>query len=465
MGKKAPAQPAAPDPVATANAQAAQNAETARVNAALNREDQYTPYGSLTYSLIGGGKQGGAAPASGGQTLQPTAAQPTAAQPAQQGIWRDEGGGSYRNMNTGALERYSAPPGSPGGEPGTFYGAAPTSAAPAAIATGAATALPGQGEQRWQSRVTLAPEQQRMLDLQNQAGIQYGETANRQMGAVSDRLAAPLDFSTLGPRAAAPDFSTLGPRPEADTAMRESILANMLQRQNPQWDRERASIETQLANQGIVAGSEAWKRGMDDFTRSRNDMRLAMDQQAGNEMSRMWQMQDANRARAVNEMSSQWQMQGTDRDRAMNEMVQQRQIPLNELAAMLSGGQVQSPTFAPTPQVNMQPVDVAGLTYGSYNAQQNAANSQRQANATQNQGLYSLLGTGAQAAFMFSDRRLKRDIRRIGKLPNGLNVYRYRYQWSDEETTGVMADEVRAIAPWAVERVGSHDRVNYAEIV
>lgn len=431
MGKKAASQPAAPDPVATANAQAAQNAETARVNAALNREDQYTPYGSLTYSLIGGGKQGGTAPASGGQMLQPTAAQP-----AQQGIWRDEGGGSYRNMNTGALERYSAPPGSPGGEPGTFYGAAPTSAAPAATATGgSAAALPGQSEQRWQSTVTLAPEQQRMLDLQNQAGIQYGETANRQMAAVSDRLAAPLDFSTLG---AAPTM---------DAGYRDQVMSSMLQRQQPMMDRDRTALETQMANQGIVAGSEAWKRGMDDFSRAQTDMRLAMDARAGDEMSRMYGMQT------------------NARDRAMNEMVQQRQIPLNELAAMLSGGQVQSPSFVPTPQTNMQPVDVAGLTYGSYNAQQNAANSQRQANATQNQGLYSLLGTGAQAAFMWSDRRLKRDIRPIGKLPNGLNVYRYRYQWSDEEMTGVMADEVRAIAPWAVERVGSHDRVNYAEIV
>ena len=47
----------------------------------------------------------------------------------------------------------------------------------------------------------------------------------------------------------------------------------------------------------------------------------------------------------------------------------------------------------------------------------------------------------AGSAFRFSDRRLKRDIRPIGKLPNGLNVYRFRYQWADEETTGVMADE------------------------
>lgn len=429
MGKKAPAQPAPPDPVATANAQAAQNAETARVNAALNREDQYTPYGSLTYSLVGGGKQGGSAPApaSGGQMLQPAPNQPAQQQYVQEGP-------QYRNITTG--EMYSDLPGGLTQTSGTSWtgGGAPAQPAPATVAQPGT--MPGQNEQRWQSRVTLAPEQQRMLDLQNQAGIQYGETANRQMAAVSDRLAAPLDFSTLG---AAPTM---------DAAYRDQIMSSMLQRQQPMLDRERAALETQMANQGIVAGSEAWKRGMDDFSRAQTDMRLAMDARAGDEMSRMYGMQT------------------NARDRAMNEMVQQRQIPLNELAAMLSGGQVQGPSFVPSPQVQMQPADIMGATYGSYNGQVNAANSQRQANAAQTQGLFGLLGNAAMAsAYAWSDRRLKRDIRPIGKLPNGLNVYRFRYQWSDEETTGVMADEVRKIAPHAVVRVGHFDIVNYAEIV
>jgi hypothetical protein len=359
--------------------------------------------------------------------------QPVSSQPAQQGIWRSEGGNNYRNMNTGAIEQYAQAPGTAGAD-GTFYGAPSQQMAPAQIgASGASGAAPaGTNEQRWQSTVTLAPEQQRMLDLQNQAGIQYGETANRQMGAVSERLAAPLDFSTLGPA------------PTMDAAYRDQIMSSMLQRQQPNMDRDRMALETQMANQGIVAGSQAWQRGMDDYNRAQTDMRLAMDAQAGDEMARMYGLQT------------------NARDRAMNEMVQQRQIPLNELAAMLSGGQVQSPSFVPTPQVQMQPADIMGATYGSYNAQQNAYNQQMQNQRANTQGLYSLLGAGAQAgAFAFSDRRLKRDIRPIGKLPNGLTVYRFRYQWADEETTGVMADEVRNVAPWAVERVGSHDRVRY----
>jgi hypothetical protein len=53
MGKKAPAAPAAPDPVATAQAQGAMNKETAIANAELGMVNQYTPYGNLIFSQRG----------------------------------------------------------------------------------------------------------------------------------------------------------------------------------------------------------------------------------------------------------------------------------------------------------------------------------------------------------------------------------------------------------------------------
>lgn len=53
MGKSSPKAPAAPDPVATAQAQGAMNKETAIANAQLGMVNQYTPYGNLTYSQRG----------------------------------------------------------------------------------------------------------------------------------------------------------------------------------------------------------------------------------------------------------------------------------------------------------------------------------------------------------------------------------------------------------------------------
>jgi hypothetical protein len=65
-------------------------------------------------------------------------------------------------------------------------------------------------------------------------------------------------------------------------------------------------------------------------------------------------------------------------------------------------------------------------------------------------GLGKAIGLAMNVASLFSDRRLKRDIRRVGELHDGLGVYRYRYLWEDDERVGVMADEVADLRPWAL---------------
>jgi hypothetical protein len=51
-----------------------------------------------------------------------------------------------------------------------------------------------------------------------------------------------------------------------------------------------------------------------------------------------------------------------------------------------------------------------------------------------------------------SDIALKHDIVRVGALDNGLGLYRFRYQWSDQPYVGVIAQEVLAVRPDAVNR-------------
>jgi hypothetical protein len=64
-----------------------------------------------------------------------------------------------------------------------------------------------------------------------------------------------------------------------------------------------------------------------------------------------------------------------------------------------------------------------------------------------------------------SDVRLKQDIIRLGRLDNGINLYRYRYRWSDQVYVGVMAQEVAQIIPDAVDRgADGYLRVDYARV-
>lgn len=78
--------------------------------------------------------------------------------------------------------------------------------------------------------------------------------------------------------------------------------------------------------------------------------------------------------------------------------------------------------------------------------------------------------SSAASLALLSDRRLKTAITSIGKLA-GLTLY--HWVWTplgkalagDQPTIGFMSDEVRAVMPNAVIRVGGYDRVNYNMIL
>jgi len=68
-------------------------------------------------------------------------------------------------------------------------------------------------------------------------------------------------------------------------------------------------------------------------------------------------------------------------------------------------------------------------------------------------------------SFIASDIRLKRDIRQVDRLPNGLALYRYCYLWSDTVYVGVMAQEVAQVFPDAVAHgADGYLRVDYVRL-
>lgn len=83
-------------------------------------------------------------------------------------------------------------------------------------------------------------------------------------------------------------------------------------------------------------------------------------------------------------------------------------------------------------------------------------------------GTFAGLGVGsgllALGKLALSDRRLKRNIVRIGTLGSGLPWYQFKYIWSDQIHEGVMSDEVRRVIPDAVGTIYGYDFVNYARL-
>lgn len=78
----------------------------------------------------------------------------------------------------------------------------------------------------------------------------------------------------------------------------------------------------------------------------------------------------------------------------------------------------------------------------------------------------NLLNTGAElagTAIMFSDPRLKQNIKHIGK-EKGHNIYEFNYRGEDEKYIGVMADEVIEKKPDAVSEIQGYLAVDYSKI-
>jgi len=65
---------------------------------------------------------------------------------------------------------------------------------------------------------------------------------------------------------------------------------------------------------------------------------------------------------------------------------------------------------------------------------------------------------------LFSDERLKRNIKKIGTRPDGLGVYEFDYIWGGGRNIGLMAQEVNTLYPHAVSVVDGYLAVNYSQV-
>lgn len=195
------------------------------------------------------------------------------------------------------------------------------------------------------------------------------------------------------------------------SADRQNVEDALMGRLNKQFDRDRGSMEQSLANKGIALGSEASNNANDDFNRSVAEGRTSAILGAGQEQSRLAQLEMAQRGQGV-----------------------------NELTALATGGQVQ------TPQAGVAPTDVSGNAWNAYNAQKQ-----------QNDSFWNGVGAvgSTVGGWAFSDERLKTDKQEVGETPGGTPVYTYRMKGSPMMQMGVMAQELKKKQPEAVAKTPS----------
>jgi len=278
------------------------------------------------------------------------------------------------------------------------------------------------GTPRFEANTTLSPELQNLFNTGIGTQQNIGNTAQSLSGNLSGQLGQQVNAPTLNTNPTG-DFN----------AVRQQTLDTLNSELNQQSDRDLESLNQRLANQGIQGGGEAYRNAMGDF---------------GKQVS-------ANRTNAIlaaNQAQGQAQNLAQDSASFSNNALQQgyqnnltgRNQNVNELLALLGGSQIQQPAFAQTPQTGVNGTDVSGNAYNSYNAQQNQSNQ-----------FWSGLGAlgGTAAGLMFSDKRLKTDIRDTGmETPGGVPIKDWRYKGSPMVQRGFIAQDVKKKQPEAVRK-------------
>jgi hypothetical protein len=500
MGKKSgPEAPTPPDPRVVAQAQGQYNREAAVTQANLNRIDQYTPQGSITYSQTGMNSDG-----------TPQFRQDQTYSPEQQALYDQQnniaqqlGGLAQENMGRVATTQR---------QDFNYNGMTPM-----------VTGVQG-GQQATQQYTGGQPGVQRSVQPAGAIQTTFGTGGPIQRG---------LDYSGQPQLPGAQDFGAEAQR------VAGSVYGQATSRLDPQFQQQQSDLTARLANSGIAQGSEAYNREMDNFSRNRNDAynqaNFSAIQAGGQEQSRIFGLGMQARQQGVNETNQQGEfanqaqaqqyaqnqgaasfgnqaqdqqfnqnlgtgefynnsgnqqlaqalqalgfnnqagaqtfnenmananLSNAARQQQIQEATYLRNMPLNDIASLLgTGGGVQNPTFQSVSQVGVAAPDYQGAAYNTFNAQ-NSQYLQQQANRSAMMG--QIFGAvGGLGAAAISDVRAKDRIVRIGTLANGLATYAFNYIGQKTRQFGVMAQEALGIVPDAVIETPAGYLVDYGKV-
>ncbi|HEY6019105.1 MAG TPA: hypothetical protein VIY48_04170 [Candidatus Paceibacterota bacterium] len=216
------------------------------------------------------------------------------------------------------------------------------------------------GNPTWTATQTYSPDQQQIYQANTDLSKGLLGTAQSGLGKVNEMLSNPaIDQSKLAAMPTNPGESY------TDAARR--LMEPVQSRQNEQ-------LRTQLANQGITMGSEAYNNALDD------------------------------QAKQFSNADLQATMMGMDknltaRQQGMQEQAYVNNYPLSVINALRTGNQVSGPQFTPVAQQSYAAgPDLLGAANSQYNAALGNTNAQNANNANTTAGVGTALGI---AAMMF----------------------------------------------------------------
>lgn len=308
------------------------------------------------------------------------------------------------------------------------------------------------GNNTWTATQTLSPEQQQLLDANQQLQLGMTDLAGQGLEQARDVLSNPnLDTSGL------PDWiSDVDASDEARQQAQDAIYNRATRYLDPQYEKRQAALETQLANQGLARGTEAFGSALDEFTGQRD---LAYADARDRAIMGGNQEFQADFGRNLTNANLSNALRGS----MLGEEAYLQDRPLNLINALRTGNQVQGPQFInPAQQGQTAGPNVMDATNALSGYNTDVYNSGVASDNARNQQ-YAQTAATVAGLFMMSDRRLKSNVVRVGNHQLGIGIY--EYDIFGERQRGVMADEVERVLPEAVMTgADGYKRVNYAAI-
>lgn len=234
------------------------------------------------------------------------------------------------------------------------------------------------GGTQWSMNQSLSPEQQALFNQNQQINQSLGNVAQQGLGYVQSALDKPLSFEGM---------QAIQDPGQIQQQASDAAYQNATQYLDPQFAQSQQAMESQLANQGITRGSEAFNREMENFGRQKQQAYGSARNQAY-----LQGLQGAGQAYS----------QGMgNRQQQITEAQTLQQNPLNMLNAVRSGQQMQTANLPQQlSQYNQQGVagpDLLGAASATGNYNQGVYNAQQAGQSNMVGGLFGLGGAALGA--------------------------------------------------------------------
>lgn len=272
------------------------------------------------------------------------------------------------------------------------------------------------GTPRYRATQTLDAAEQDALNRNREFGKITSQIGIDQAKRIADLLGTPINMDGVSPmpNGEIPELQSRVQAPVDLSGLNmEGVEARLTdlgrRRLDPMIAQRQQALESQLINQGVQPGTEAWQRAKLEQGQVDNDaynqLFLTGNQQAfGQGMDIANQRfrnndQQFGQMTALDQLNLARQAQGWNQDftahnQSFRDKLQLRNQPINEITALMSGNQVSMPNYVNTPQSNVGGVDYGGMVNNAYMGQMDAYKTQQ---AGQN-AMWGALGSLGGAA-------------------------------------------------------------------